>query len=149
MNPYRDVALLILRLAGLYLALSHGLGKVVGLAGGESRFPETVAKLGFPAPLFFAWAAALAEFVGGLAVTLGLFARWAAAFAAFNMFVAAFMRHRAISQFLAWLGIAPVSEDVLEAWRDPELAIVYMLVFVALAFSGPGRFSIDAKRGSA
>jgi putative oxidoreductase len=149
MQTNRDVALLILRLAGLYLAFGHGLGKIIGLAGGESRFPETVAKLGFPAPLLFAWAAALAEFVGGLAVTLGLFARWAAAFAAFNMFVAAFMRHRAIGHFLAWLGVAPVSEDVLEAWRDPELAIVYLLVFVALAFSGPGRFSIDAKRGRA
>ncbi len=149
MQTNRDVALLILRLAGLYLALGHGLGKVIGLASGESRFPETVAKLGFPAPVLFAWAAALAEFVGGLAVTVGLFARWAAGFAAFNMFVAGFLRHQAIGHFLAWVGIAPVSEQVLEAWRDPELALVYMLVFVALAFAGPGRLSIDAKRGRA
>jgi uncharacterized membrane protein YphA (DoxX/SURF4 family) len=36
---------------------------------------------------------------------------------------------------------------VLETWRDPELALVYLLVFVALAFAGPGRFSIDAQLG--
>ena len=144
-----DAALLVLRLAGLYLALNHGLGKVVGLASGDSHFPEAVASLGFPAPLVFAWAAALAEFAGGLCVTLGLFTRWAAAFAAFNMLVAAFVRHRAIGHLLAWLGIAPVSAEVLEAWRDPELALIYLLVFSTLVMAGPGRFSIDARRGRA
>jgi putative oxidoreductase len=147
MGTSRDVGLLILRLAGLYLALGHGLGKVIGLATGESRFPATVASMGFPAPMFFAWAAALAEFAGGLAVTLGLFTRWAATFAATSMFVAGFVRHHALAQFFSWLAIAPVADEVLETWRDPELALVYLLVFVALAFAGPGRFSIDAQLG--
>jgi len=149
MSKARDIALLILRLAGLYLALNHGLGKVMGLASGQSRFPDAVASMGFPVPLLFAWAAGLAEFAGGLAVALGLFTRWAAAFAAFNMSVAAFVRHKAIGHLLAWLGIAPVSAEVLEAWRDPELALVYLLAFVALALAGPGRLSIDAKLGRA
>ncbi len=142
-----DIGLLILRLAGLYLALAHGLGKVTALASGESRFPERVASLGFPAPELFAWAAGLSELVGGLAIVVGLFTRWAAVFAAFTMFVAAFVRHRAASQFMSWLGVAPASAEMKEAWGDPELAIVYWLVFVALAFIGPGRHSLEARRG--
>jgi putative oxidoreductase len=143
----RDLGLLILRLAGLYLAIGHGWGKVVGLASGESRFLEGVANLGFPVPIVFAWAAALSELVGGTAMALGLFTRWAAAFAAATMFVASFVRHRAVSQFLSWIGISPASEESFKAWGNPELATIFLLVCAAVALLGPGRFSVDAKLG--
>jgi putative oxidoreductase len=143
----RDIGLLILRLAGLYLALGHGWGNVVGLASGQSRFVEGVANLGFPLPVLFAWAAGLSELVGGFAVALGLFTRWGAGFAAVTMFVAAFMRHRAASQLLSWLGVAPAGEESLKAWGNPELATLFLLVCLAVVLLGPGRFSIDAKLG--
>jgi putative oxidoreductase len=143
----RDLGLLILRLAGLYLAIGHGWGTVVGLASGDTRFVEGVANLGFPVPIVFAWAAALSEFVGGIAMALGLFTRWAAAVAASTMFVAAFVRHRAASRFLSWIGVAPASEDQLKAWGSPELATIFLLVCLGTALLGPGRFSIDSRLG--
>jgi putative oxidoreductase len=138
----------LLRLSGLGLALGHGWGKVSALAAGHGeRLVDSVSAIGFPAPLVFAWAAALAEFVGGLCVALGLGTRIAAAFAGFTMLVAAFGRHQAHRHFLSWLGLAPVPEDTLKAWGNPELALVYLLAFVTIALLGPARFSLDARLG--
>lgn len=139
-----DVGLLVLRLAGLGLAVAHGWGKVAALSTGQGgRFIEGVASLGFPAPAFFALAAALSEFLGGICVALGLGTRVAAGFAAATMFVAAFARHRAHAHFLSWLGVAPASEESLKAWGNPELALVYLAAFVAVALLGPGRLALD------
>jgi putative oxidoreductase len=144
----RDLAILLLRLSGLGLAHGHGWGKVSGLAAGHGeRLVDSVSAIGFPAPLVFAWAAALAEFVGGLCVALGLGTRIAAAFTGFTMLVAAFGRHQAHRHFLSWLGLAPVPEETLKAWGNPELALVYLLAFVTIALLGPGRFSLDARIG--
>jgi putative oxidoreductase len=144
----RDIGLLLLRLAGVYLALAHGWGKVAGLASGQGRFLQGVTEMGFPLPVVFAWAAALSEFVGGLLVALGLFIPFAAVLPAFTMLVAAFGRHHAIRQLLSWLGVAPVPEETVKAWGSPELAVAYLLIMVAVILLGPGRFSIDAWRAA-
>lgn len=139
-----DLALLLLRLLGLALAFEHGWGKVTALATGEGgRLIQGVATLGFPMPGLFAWAAALAEFAGGLAVGLGVGTRVGAAFAAFTMGVAAFRRHHAIEQILASLGLLAVPEETLKGWGNPALATAYFLVFTALALTGPGRFALE------
>lgn len=118
-----QVGLLLLRVfAGLSLALAHGVGKI---PPGEG-FVELVAGMGFPAPLFFAWAAALAESAGGLALALGLLARPAAALVAVNMFVAAFVLQGG------------------DPFLERELALLYLFVALALTLTGPGRLSLDA-----
>lgn len=141
----RDLALLLLRLTGLGLAVLHGWGKVAALSSGTGdRLVAGVAELGFPVPGLFAWAAALAEFGGGLLVTLGLASRVAAGFAAFTMAVAAFGRHKAHLQVLAGLGLLGVPAETLKGWGNPELALVYLAAFVVVALVGPGRFALDS-----
>jgi len=125
----RDIALLILRLSGLGLALLHGWGKVIA------------------APGLFAWAAALAEFGGGLFVLLGLATRWAAASAGFTMLVAAFGQHKLHLHLAVALGLKSVSQETVKAWGNPEMAVVYLLPLVALALLGGGRFALDARLG--
>lgn len=139
-----DVALLLLRLSGLGLALAHGYGKVVALSTGRGDgFIAGVGSLGFPLPALFAWAAALAELLGGLLVAVGVGTRMAAAFAGATMFVAAFVRHHALQRLLVAAGAMQAPEETLRSWGNPELSLLYLLVFAALVLTGGGRFSLD------
>jgi putative oxidoreductase len=139
-----DLGLLTLRLTGLGLAILHGWPKLVALQSGSSRFTEGVADLGFPAPIVFAWAAALLEVVGGLGVALGLGTRLSAVLAACPLAVAAFLRHHAHDWLLFRFGLRSVSEETRQAWGSPELALVYLAVMIAVGLVGPGRLSADA-----
>ncbi|RKH65259.1 DoxX family protein [Corallococcus llansteffanensis] len=108
---------------GLTLAFGHGLGKVTGDMSG---FAGAVERLGFPAPTFFAWCAALAEFLGGLCVALGLVTRPAALVAGFTMGVALVQHHA-------------------DPFGKMELALLYLTVMVAAVIIGGGPFSLDAR----
>ena len=118
-----DAALLILRVvAGLALALGHGLGKLPPSEG----FIGGVEALGFPAPAFFAWASGLAETVGGLLLAVGLLTRPAAFFVVCNMAVAFFLQH---------------ADD---PFSGKEKALLYALVGIVFLLIGAGRYSIDS-----
>ena len=117
-----DYGLLVLRLGfGLGIAY-HGFGKIFG--GWMDKFVGGVANLGFPAPLFFAWAASLSEFAGGLLLAAGIFTRPAAYFIACTMLVAAFGQHAA------------------DPFQKKELALAFLFAALALALTGPGRYSL-------
>ena len=121
-NTLADVALLILRvMAGFALAYYHGLGKIPPSPG----FVEGVAEMGYPAPHLFAWAAALAETVGGTLLAVGLFTRPASFFIAWTMASAFFIRH-ADDTFL----------QAEKAYLFGGIALFYLL-------TGAGRFSLD------
>jgi putative oxidoreductase len=139
----KDYALLILRMAGLLFAIGHGWGKIAGMVAGADGLVGMVDRLGFPMPYVFAWALALTEFVGGLLIAAGLFTRTAATFAAFAMGTAAFVRHKALLAFGAWLGVAAPAPATLEAAGDPERALLFFLIFLALIFLGGGRLSLE------
>ena len=139
-----DLALLMLRVGfGLGMALAHGLPKVLALIAGDPAFPQGVARLGFPYPVAFAWMSALTELLGGICVALGLLTRVFAGLNAFNMAVAAFVRHHAHQQLLGVVGLRAFPEEMWKAWGRPESALLYLAGFTALLLMGAGAFSLD------
>lgn len=119
----KSVGVLILRVtAGLMMA-THGYGKVFG--GNMEQFAGGVGEMGFPFPLFFAWVAALSEFLGGIGLALGLGTRISAAFVAGTMFVACFVRHAA---------------DPLAV---KELAILYLAIMLFFMSFGGGKWAVE------
>lgn len=138
-----DIALLILRLSGILMVANHGWGKLVRMSAGDTGFITGVQQMGFPYPAVFAWAATLAETLGAVFLVIGLFTRAAAAVSAFNMFVAAFLRHKAHLHGMIGLGLAQYPPDAVKGWGNPELALAYLLIFLALALAGGGRFSVE------
>lgn len=103
----------------------HGYGKVFG--GYMGQFAEGVGALGFPMPVFFAWAAALSEFLGGILIILGLQTRVAAAFVFMTMTVAAFIQH------------------AHDPFGTKEMALAYWTIAGGLVLLGGGPYSLDDK----
>jgi len=101
----------------------HGYGKVFG--GHIGKFAGGIASMGFPAPEFFAWAAALSEFAGGILIVFGLFTRPAAFFIFMTMGVAAFVRHGA------------------DPFKVKELALAYWAIAGMFILTGSGKISLD------
>jgi putative oxidoreductase len=129
-----DVGLLLLRvgIGGLIFAL-HGwarLGKLYGyfVLGQQWSFIGLVQRIGFPAPAAFAIASALAESIGALMIIAGVYTRWAAAILAINVGVA------------TWF-------EVSKGGAGAELPGVYLAALVAIGILGPGRYSVDGRRG--
>ena len=119
--PSRDLGLLLLRVAfGASLIGAHGWGKLVDFSERSSSFPGAF-NIGSEASLALA---VFAEVVCGLAVILGIGGRLPAAVLSAFFVVAFFMIH----------GGDPFGER--------ELAFVYLVGFLTLFLTGPGRYSL-------
>lgn len=108
----------------------HGLHKLEGgiaFARNGTPWPlvEDVVGMHFPAPVASAWAATMVQFVCSLFIVIGLLTR--------------------INAVLLTGALSGAIMQNLMAGRDPQLAILYMLVIVSFAFMGGGKFSLDAK----
>jgi putative oxidoreductase len=123
-----NIGLLILRVgAGLSLFLKHGVEKLTGYSTMVQHFPDPI-HIGAHAGLAFAL---LSDGICSLLVVVGLFTRPAAAVILINLLTAFFFVHHA-----AFFSNGHV-----------ELVWVYMAVFGAILFTGPGRFSIESRFG--
>ncbi|MGQ0542740.1 MAG: DoxX family protein [Blastocatellia bacterium] len=123
LSPLANAGLALLRIfTGIALAFSHGIGKV---PPGEGLIAGTE-KLGFPLPVFFAWSAGLAEFLGGIFLALGLFTRISSFFIAFTMLVAIVGVHGA------------------DPFNKQELAFLYFFIALAFLLKGSGDWSLDS-----
>jgi len=119
---YQPQVLAILRIVAGLLFVEHGLSKFFGF---PAPFPV------HPLPTLLAVAGVI-ELVGGLLVTIGLFTRLAAFICSGEMAVAYWMQHFPKSPW----PIANMGEG----------AILFCFVFLYIAASGPGAWSIDHMR---
>lgn len=126
LSKYRNAALLLLRaVAGLYLALGHGWGKI---AGGPSYWAEhgqtmDLFGLGF-LPSFWGFMSSFAEFFCALLVVVGVLTRPAALLVVLNMTVA-------------------VAMHLITGNGSPETALLFGTIFLSLLITGPGNYSLD------
>jgi putative oxidoreductase len=126
----RDVGLLLLRAVVATVFVFHGGQKLFGLWNGPGIDGTAAffAQVGIPWPLANAYVASVTEFFGGLAIGLGLLTRLVALPLAFTMVVAIVTVH-------------PGGFSVREGGM--EFALLLGVATLALAFTGPGRLSVD------
>lgn len=122
-NTYASLGLLILRLGIGGLMLTHGYPKLMRLFSGDIKFGDP---LGIGGEISFILIV-FAEFLCSILIMLGIYTRLAAIPLIIAMATAAFIHHAA---------------DPLNV---KELALLYLVVYVCLLFTGSGKYAVDKK----
>lgn len=118
------LGLAILRIgASVFLIYGHGWSKLIKLINGNTEFADPFG-IGSAPTLFLA---ILAEVLCSFLIIIGFKTRWNAIPPAITMFVAAFMFH------------------ANEPFGSKEMALLYLVVFVAIFLIGPGKYSVDKR----
>jgi len=131
MREQKDFGLLILRGAGLLLALTFGVQKMgwywsavhAGKSLSSAGLAPLIAKMDFPIPFALAVWITFNESIGAFLIGCGFLTRLLAASAALGMAGALYTSVR-------------LGEDWLRA-------ALYLIIFAALVLTGPGKFSGD------
>ena len=122
-----NAGLLVLRIGIGLIFIIHGVPKLMGGVEGWTQLGSTMSIVGISfAPAFWGFMAAATEVVGGLFIILGLLHRPVAVMLVFTMIVAVLMHVTAGDPFTVY-------SNALKA----------LVVFVALAITGPGVYSVD------
>lgn len=118
-----DFALLIFRVGVSAMMLTHGYGKFLKVINGDFSFGDPLG-IGVEASLTLA---AFGEFVCSILVILGLATRYASVPLMTTMLVAWQLSH----------GDDPFSSQ--------EKSVFYLLSFLTILITGPGKYSLDRK----
>jgi putative oxidoreductase len=139
-HELQEYAILAVRMAlGLFFAIS-GANKLFVPSQTQTMY-ETLVAANVPFPHIMTYFVSSAEFVGGLMLMAGFLTSLACIALMGDMTVAI------LTTKLAGLpkGVSPLN------WMDNFLylpEVLYVLLFIWLICSGPGRFSIDRKLGA-
>ena len=134
-SDLEQYAILLIRVSiGLFFAIS-GANKLF-VAGGTKLVYDTLVKAKVPFPRQTAYFVPAVEFVGGSLITLGFLSSVAGVALLIDMTVAT------LTSAVETLpkGLSPLS------WLDDFLylpEVLYVLFFIWLICSGPGKFSVD------
>ena len=134
-SDFEQYAILLVRVSiGLFFGISGG--NKLFVAGGTKPVYETLVKAKVPFPQQTAYFVAGVEFVGGSLLTVGLLSSSACVALLIDMTVAT------LTSAIATLpkGLSPLS------WLDDFLylpEVLYVLFFIWLICSGPGKFRVD------
>jgi putative oxidoreductase len=116
-----DLGLLVVRLSLAVFMLAHGYPKLIHYADRMEKFSDPFG-LGSPTSLALA---VFAEFFCSILLALGLFTRFALVPLIITMATAAFIAHAG------------------DPFGDREKALLYLLPYLGLFFTGPGKISLD------
>lgn len=119
-----NIAMLVLRLGGGALAMSHGYSKLVHFAEMKSKFMNFMG-IGSTASLILV---IFSEFFCSIFLIIGLFSRLVVIPLIISMSVALFKAHNS------------------DVFGDGERAALYLSVFLALLLCGPGKVSVDGMK---
>jgi putative oxidoreductase len=134
-SDWEQYAILVVRVSlGLFFAIS-GANKLFSAAGAKAIY-ETLVKAKVPFPHQTAYFVSGVEFVGGSLLAVGFLSSPACVALSIDMIVAT------LTSALSTLpkGLSPLN------WLDDFLylpEVLYVLFFIWLICSGPGRFSVD------
>lgn len=124
-----NTGLLVLRVGIGIIFIIHGMPKLMGGIEGWTQLGSTMSMVGISfAPAFWGFMAAATEVVGGLFIIIGLLHRPVAVMLLFTMIIAVLMHVTAGDPFTVY-------SNALKA----------LVVFLALAITGPGVYSLDYK----
>ncbi|MDZ7758193.1 DoxX family protein [Rhodohalobacter sp.] len=118
-----DVAILLLRIGAAALMLTHGIPKLLKVLEGDFSFGDPIG-IGPTASLILV---AFAEAICAALVVIGLMTRISLIPLIITMIVAVFVAHAG------------------DPFSDKELGLFFLISFVVLFLTGPGKYSLDRK----
>ena len=116
-----NFGLLILRVGFSAAILTHGYGKFMKVLAGDFSFGDPIG-IGPAASLILC---AIAEFIAPIFLIVGWKTRWFSLIAVINMLVAFIIAHDG------------------DPFSKKEKSFLFLIAFVVLYFTGPGKYSID------
>lgn len=134
-----SVGLLILRLGFAGYLMTHGWGKVQMMVNGQYAMFGDPIGIGSTLSLILV---TFAEFVCAALVVIGLGTRIFAIFPIIVMAVAAFVAHGS-DPWTMQRGAELFFAGQSESWASKQPALMFLIAFLTLVFTGAGRFSID------